>query len=65
MPPVRLLEPRPVDASERAHAVDEFTGLRQAQYFTVVENQGAQNQILPSSALGPKSGGSGTSSSRR
>ena len=53
VPPVRLLEALAIDASPGGHAVDEVVVLGQAQHFAVVENQRAQSQILPSSALGP------------
>ncbi len=53
VPPVRLLEALAIDAGDGRHPVDEVAVLGQAQHFAVVENQRAQNQILPSSALGP------------
>jgi hypothetical protein len=48
-----VFEPLAIDASDGCHPVDERVVLRQAQHFAVVEYQRAQNQILPSSALGP------------
>jgi hypothetical protein len=65
VPPVRLLEALAIDADDFGHPVDEGGVLGQAQHFAVVENQRAQDQILPSSALGPYSAGNGTSSNRR
>jgi hypothetical protein len=53
VPPVRLLEALAADAGRGGHPVDEVVVLGQAQHFAVIENQGVQNQILPSSALGP------------
>jgi hypothetical protein len=53
MPPVRRFETLAIDAGDCRHPVDDLVVLGQAQDLAVVENQRAQNQILPSSALGP------------